>query len=202
MDFRLRAVKSFTVKEITIQEATPIIKQWHYSKSTNGLMVSYCFGLFCDDVLIGAMIYGKMGMANAWKKYADDPNDVLELRRLACIDLTPTNTESYFIGKTLRFLKKNTTVKLIVSYADTYHNHEGVIYKASNFKHHGFTSPGKIILDADGRTYHDKAIRTTYTNKYGIKDLKPFAKRLKESLELGDARYVNTPGKHIYCYQL
>ena len=46
VDVRHLPVKSFTVKQITIQEATPMIQDWHYSKSTNGLMVSYCFGLF------------------------------------------------------------------------------------------------------------------------------------------------------------
>jgi hypothetical protein len=195
-------VKQFDVKLIAIQEATTIIRDWHYSGSTNGLMVSHCFGLFYEDVLIGSMIYGGLAMANAWKKYADKPDDVVELRRLACIDLTPKNTETYFIGKTIRWLKRNTDYKLIVSYADPFHGHSGVIYKASNFKHIGMTSKGKMIQDHDGRLFHDKAIRTTYTNKDGVKSLKPFAVRLKQRLQSGDAKYINTPGKHIYTYKL
>ena len=148
------------------------------------------------------MIYGHLGMANVWKKYANQREDVIELRRLACIDDTPKNTESYFIGKTLRWLRKNTSIKVVVSYADTYHGHVGVIYKESNFTHVGMTSPGKIILDSDGRTFHDKAIRTTYVNAAGVKKLKPFAQRLKDRLESGEANYVLTPGKHIYLYNL
>lgn len=202
MDLRQEAVKSFQVRPITIQEATPIIVDWHYSGSTNGLLVSHCFGLFHDEYLIGSMIYGGLGMANVWKKYADNRDEVIELRRLACIDLTPTNTESYFIGKTLRYLKKNTNLKKVISYADTFHNHSGIIYKASNFTHLGFTNSGRVIVDASGKMYHDKAIRTFYTNKDGVKDLKPFAKRLKKELDLGTAHYIDTPGKHIYCYTL
>ena len=202
MDLRLEAVKSFQVKPITIQEATPIITKWHYSGSTNGLLSEYCFGLFHKSHLIGSMIYGGMGMANVWKKYAEKRDEVIELRRLACIDLTPTNTESYFIGKTLRYLKKNTLIKKVISYADTFHNHTGIIYRASNFTHLGLTNPGRIIKSASGKMYHDKAIRTFYTNKDGVKQLKPFAKRLKEELRLGVAQYINTPGKHIYCYTL
>ena len=53
----------------------------------------------------------------------------MELRRLCCIDETPKNTESYFIGRTLRWLRKNTGYKVVVSYADTHHGHEGTIYK-------------------------------------------------------------------------
>jgi hypothetical protein len=198
----LEKVRSFDVRLITIQEATTIIKEWHYSHSTNGLLVSYCFGLFFQEHLIGSMIYGHLGMANVWKKYAKQKEDVIELRRLACIDDTPKNTESYFIGKTLRWLKKNTPIKVVVSYADTFHGHAGTIYKASNFKHVGMTSPGKVILDSDGRTFHDKAIRTTYVNAKGEKNLKPFAQRLKSRLESGEAQYINTPGKHIYLYNL
>jgi hypothetical protein len=195
-------VKQFDVKLITIQEATHIIKDWHYSGSTNGLMVSQCFGLFYEGTLIGTIIYGGLAMANAWKKYAEQPSDVVELRRLACIDATPKNTESYFIGKTIRWLKRNTEYKLIVSYADPFHGHQGIIYRASNFEHKGMTSKGRMIQDQDGRLFHDKAIRTTYTNKKGVKSLKPFAARLKKRLESGDAKYINTPGKHIYTYQL
>ena len=187
---------------IPIQTASTIIKDWHYSGSTNGLMVSHCFGLFYNENLIGTIIYGGLAMANAWKKYADNPTDVIELRRLACIDLTPKNTESYFIGKTLRWLKRHTDYKLVVSYADPFHGHEGVIYKASNFTHQGFTSKGKMIRDSNGRLFHDKAIRTTYTNKDGVKDLKPFARNLKHRLETGEAMYISTPGKHIYTYNL
>ena len=202
IDVRDQPVKSFTVKQITIQQATPMIQDWHYSKSTNGLMVSYCFGLFSGDNMIGVMIYGRLGMANAWKRYGKTMDEVIELRRLACVDCTPKNTESYFIGKTIRWLKRNTDIKTIVSYADAFHGHSGIIYKASNFEYHGLTSPGKLIVDHDGRTFHDKAIRTTYTNKDGIKQLKPFAARLKQRLEDGIAKYVKTPGKHIFVYRL
>ena len=62
------------------------------------------------STLIGAMIYGKIAMADVWKKYADNESDLIELRRLCCIDDTPKNTESYFIGKTLKWLKQNTTI--------------------------------------------------------------------------------------------
>ena len=195
-DYRDRKVKDFEVKLITRKEVQDFIEKWHYSQSINGLRVSHVFGLFCDDDLIGAMIYGPLGMANTWKKYGETENDVIELRRLCCIDNTPKCTESYFIGKTQRWLKKNTNHKIIVSYADAHYNHTGIIYRATNFQYEGLTSKGRVI-DYDGRTYHDKAIRTKYKGK-----LKPFAQRLKQALESGDAKYISTPGKHIYTFKL
>ena len=195
-DYRDRKVKDFEVKLITRKDVQDFIEKWHYSQSINGLRVSHVFGLFCDDDLIGAMIYGPLGMANTWKKYGETENDVIELRRLCCIDNTPKCTESYFIGKTQRWLKKNTNHKIIVSYADAHYNHTGIIYRATNFQYDGLTSKGRVI-DYDGRTYHDKAIRTKYKGK-----LKPFAQRLKQALESGDAKYISTPGKHIYTFKL
>ena len=195
-DYRDRKVKDFEVKLITRKDVQDFIEKWHYSQSINGLRVSHVFGLFCDDELIGPMIYGPLGMANTWKKYGETENDVIELRRLCCIDNTPKCTESYFIGKTQRWLKKNTNHKIIVSYADAHYNHTGIIYRATNFQYEGLTSKGRVI-DYDGRTYHDKAIRTKYKGK-----LKPFAQRLKQALESGDAKYISTPGKHIYTFKL
>ena len=159
-------------------------------------MSDYCFMLKSPDGCIkGAMIYGKMAMVGQYKKYGEK-DDVMELRRLCCIDDTPKNTESYFIGATLKWLKKNTSIKTIVSYADPEYGHGGTIYKASNFEHIGKTSKGRVIM-WNGKKYHDKTIRTKYKGK-----LKPFAKEVKEALESGEAYYKPTEGKHIYLYKL
>jgi len=201
LDYRNANVKDFKVKLTTIQYVKDFVETWHYSSNVNGLRISNVFGLFYEDNLIGSMIYGPLGMANTWKKYVNFESEIIELRRLCCIDNTPRNTESYFIGKTLRWLKKNTDYKIVISYADTFHNHQGTIYKASNFKHYGMTSNGRVIEYHD-KTYHDKCIRTYHIDKYGNKKLKPFAQRIKDALEIGDAKYVETPGKHIYIYEL
>lgn len=189
-------VKSYKVELCQRNEIKEFIEEWHYSKNINGLISDYCFKLLDGETLIGAMIYGRIAMAGVWKKYADNEKDLIELRRLCCIDDTPKNTESYFIGNTIRWLKKNTGVKRIISYADTTYNHEGTIYKASNFKHHGMTAKGRVIW-YQGKRYHDKTIRTKYKGQ-----LKPFAKKIKEALESGDAKYAETKGKHIYIYNL
>ena len=64
------------------------------------------------------MMYGQIAMANVWKKYVSKEKDLIELRRLCCIDNTPKNTESYFIGFTLRWLKliiiKVLFIKLVI----------------------------------------------------------------------------------------
>jgi len=190
-------VKNFNVELCDRSEIRDFIEKWHYSKNINGLMSDYCFKLLDESGnLIGAMIYGGIAMAGVWKKYASIESELTELRRLCCIDDTPKNTESFFIGNTLRWLKKNTGVKTVISYADESFGHSGIIYKARNFKHSGMTAKGRVIIYNDKR-YHDKTIRTKYKG-----ELKPFAKRIKEALDKGEAYYSESKPKHIYLYSL
>lgn len=190
-------VKDFKFEIATFQEVRPFIEKWHYSHNVNGIRYDYCFKLMHQGEMIGAMIFGRIAMANVWKRYGEKESDVIELRRLCCIDDTPKNTESYFIGHALRWLKKNTDIKVVVSYADKDYGHKGIIYKATNFKKVGETAKGRIII-YNGKRYHDKAIRTK--DRHG--KLKPFAIRLREALESGEAYYKRSLGKHIYIYQL
>lgn len=187
---------NYSIELVGRKAVKDFIEKHHYSHNINGVMSTYCFGLYDNLSMVGAMLFGSLGMANAWRKYADKPEDVIELRRLVCIDDTPKNTESYFIGGCLRWLKKNTDIKVVVSYADPNYGHQGIVYQASNFTKVGETSPGKVIM-WDGKKYHDKTIRTKYK---GV--LKPFALRVKQALESGEARYEKQVPKIIYLYKL
>ena len=191
------SIKEFSVILCKRSHIADFVEKWHYSKNVNGLTVDYCFKLLDSEKrLIGAIIYGKIQMAGVWKKYSKQENDLIELKRLCCIDKTPKNTESFFIAKTLRWLKKNTQIKTVISYADSEFGHSGIIYKASNFKYAGMTAKGKVILYKNKR-YHDKTIRTTYKG-----ELKPFAVKIRNALQSGEAVYKETLGKHIYLYSL
>ena len=162
----------------------------------NGLHISYCFKLMDGDTMIGAMVYGSLGMLGVAEKYnPKNPSKILELKRLVCIDDTPKNTESYFIGWTLRWLQRNTDLEMIISYADKTFGHEGVVYKATNFECMGETSAGRVIM-WNGRRYHDKTLRNKHNGK-----LKPVAIELKNALDDGSAQYVETLTKNIYIYR-
>ena len=190
------SVKKYEVIKCQRKDITDFIEKWHYSGNINGCMSDYCFGLYDGEIMVGALFYGRMAMANQWKRFGGKEEDVIELRRLCCIDDTPKNTESYFIGATLRWLRKNTDIKIVVSYADKEYGHSGVIYKASNFRVEGERKGAKVIL-WNGKRYHDKAIRTKYKG-----ELKPFAKRLVGALSKGEAQYKTTVGKICYTYLL
>ena len=188
--------QTFVVKSCERNEIKEFIETWHYSQSINGLQSTHCFQMLENEKIIGAAIFGGLAMHNQWKRFANSQDDVIELRRLCCIDETPKNTESFFIGQMLRWLKKNTEFKIVVSYADVEFGHQGTIYKASNFKKLDFRKGAKVI-DWNGKRYHDKSLRTKYKG-----NLKPFALRLKSALDSGEAHYVETKGKFTYIYNL
>lgn len=188
MDYKIKICERTEIRDF--------IEKWHYSHNINGLISDYCFKLLDGEIMIGAMIFGRMAMAGQWKKYVDKEEDVMELRRLVLIDDTKRNAESYFIGSALRWLKKNTEIKVIVSYADPEYGHSGVVYRASNFKLVGKSSAGRVIF-WKGKKYHDKTIRTKYKG-----ELKPFAQEVKTALANGEAVYQRTEGKNIYVYRL
>lgn len=184
-------------REVSLKEIKNFVEEYHYSKNVNGVKVSHCFGLFENSVeLVGAVIFGPLS-TTAWKRYGEKESDVVELRRLVCLDHLPRNTESWLIAKCIKKLKKFRKYKVCVSYADPYHGHLGYIYQASNWKYLGQTSPDIMLKTPDGKLYHSRSLRVKYKGDY-----KPFVKKLREMQETGLLQEVKVPGKHIYTYCL
>ncbi len=191
------ALQGYIVKKVTRSEITLFIEKYHYSGSINGCIADFCYALYSPDkAMKGAMFFGRLAMANQWKRFADNESDVIELRRLVLVDDTPRNAESYFIGKAIKKLAKEWAGHIIVSYADKEYGHTGIIYKAANFLCLG-EKPGAKVIMYNGKKYHDKAIRTKYKG-----ELKPFAKEIKDALKNGTAEYKDTAGKVTYIYKL
>ena len=194
------SVTEFTVEEIPRKATVKFIEKYHYSHNVNGVQSLYHFGLYREGnfglpTMIGAMMYAHPSMPATAAKYNPiNPDKCLELRRLVCIDDTPKNTESYFIGKTLRWLKQNTDKEVIVSFADQHYGHTGVIYKATNFEYYGETARGSILM-VDGKEMHSRSLNQKY---------RPYSRELKRRYEAGDKNifWKNTKPKHIYVYYL
>ena len=202
-------VSEFTIEPVHKKAVTPFIEKWHYSHYAGGIQHRQCFALYSPDGpfglprMIGAAIYGQPAMPDTAKKYnPDNPLRCWELRRLCCIDDTPTNTESYFIGQTLKWLKRNTDIEVIISYADLEFGHEGVIYKATNFIHLGKSGGGRVLM-VDGKKYHARSLNQKE---------KPYGRDLKRRWENKDGHsfweskqdmyFVDTKPKNIYIYNL
>jgi hypothetical protein len=152
-------------------------------------------GKFGIPELVGAMVYTRPTSPTAAAKYhPSNPDKCLELRRLCCIDDTPRNAESFFIGRTLKWLRKNTEIEFIISYADPEFGHAGTIYKASNFKLYGMTNESSQ-LEVDGRRYHTRTL-----SKFD----RPYGRKIHDRYVNGDPgiKLIKTKPKYIYVYSL
>jgi hypothetical protein len=194
------SVKDFTVEEIPRKSLVSFIEKHHYSHNVNGVQSLYHYGLYREGnfglpTMIGAMMYAHPSMPATAAKYNPiNPDKCLELRRLVCIDDTPKNTESYFIGKTFKLLKQTTDMEVVVSFADQHQGHTGVIYKASNFDYLGETSKGRILM-VDGKEMHSRSLNQLD---------RPYGRELNRRYKAGDENifWKNTKPKHIYTYYL
>lgn len=106
----------------------------HYLHRRTG--ITYAFGLWDEDTLVGVVTFGcppsRHLQMSACKT---QPDLVVELNRLWVHDRMPRNTESWFISRALKMLPP----LIVVSYADTTHDHFGYVYRASNFFYAGWT---------------------------------------------------------------
>ena len=193
-------VKSYIVQETTFNHTVrKFLKKWHYSDYVN-IQAKHTFCLFKNgkfDIpeMIGVCIYTRPAGPSAGQTYYPEaPDKVLELRRLCLIDDTPKNAESFFVGRTLRWLRQNTGWEFVISYADEEQGHKGVIYKASNFKYLGKTSSGKK-LEVDGKSFHIRTL-SMLDRPYGVE----INRRYKAKDE--GVKVIETLPKNIYTYPL
>lgn len=164
------------------------VLNWHYSHSMpSGRLM--CFAIEEMDKYVGAIIYGRGANNNIASPYNLSQTDVIELVRVAFKE--HQNPITYYIAKTLKYLK-NKGIKIIISYADTAQGHEGIIYKAGNWKYEEMKYDEGIIIN--GKQYHRRAIN----GKFGTSSVD----KLKKILNTDNIQRVNFGGKHKYIYIL
>jgi len=194
------ALQSYWVEHTSFNKSIrTFMRCWHYSDYVNiQHKHTFCLlrpGKFNIPEIVGVCVYTRpAGAAAGAKYYPDNPMAVLELRRLCCIDDTPKNAESFFVSRTLKWLKKNSNWKFVISYADGEQGHTGVIYRASNFKYLGLTSTGKSLL-VDGKKFHVRTL-SMLDRPYGVE----INRRYKEKDE--GVVLIDTKPKHIFTYDI
>lgn len=124
-----------SVERISSSLAQDLIVEHHYLHRRTG--ISHAIGLREDDGdVLGVVTFGcppsRHLQISACKTR---PDLVVELNRLWIDDVMPRNTESWFLSRALKLLPP----LVVVSYADTKHDHYGHVYRASNFFYAGWT---------------------------------------------------------------
>jgi len=124
------------VQPIQTQDAEHLILNVHYARRKPS--ITYAFGLFEHGALVGVVTYGTPASSTLLRGVCGEQwaQHVLELNRLVLVNNKP-HEASRLVGASLKLLPKPS---IIVSYADTKQNHEGIVYQATNFLYTGLSS--------------------------------------------------------------
>ena len=135
---------NFSVKEISRDETKDILYKYHYTGLIyeSDIVEEYRYhGLFEEDNLIGAAQYSSYCEPKCnrrWLReyYGCEPlngyRNFFELSRLAVADCEEYNITSWFLSRSMKMLKAD----YICTSSDP-RIHNGVIYAATNWTHHG-----------------------------------------------------------------
>lgn len=184
-------LKRLRVERVSPAVVRPLMADHHYLSSMPAAP-RRCYGVFLEGVLLGGVVFTS-GARNGHRLLtAARPQDVVTLARVWLSDDLPANSESRVLGVVLRDLRRTTTWKLLLSYADPQAGHVGTIYMATGWTYLGQTSEEAYVRLPDGRLHHKRSIYS----KYG-------------SNSIGHLRATGVParpefvgGKHRYVYVL
>ena len=153
------------VRPIQNYETKTWLLNKHYAKRMPS--ISYAFGLYDDDFLIGICTFGSppspslcVGVCGEEHK-----NKVVELNRLI-LETDKPNSASFLVSQSLKLLPKPS---IVISYADTKQGHVGYIYQATNFFYTGATIERTDMGGIDGkhsRHAKDPNIRVFRSSKH------------------------------------
>jgi hypothetical protein len=185
------ALQSIVVRPIPQLAAKKIIVQNHYLHSFPGC-TKLCFGTFVNNRLLGAITFGA-GPCNAFRLVDGvSLDDCLTLTRLWLSQELPKNSESRIISISIRYLKKYTKLKFLVSYADPSQGHFGTIYQATGWLYTGLSEATPKFDVGDGVARHSRS----FSHALGSHSLKYLS-------ECGlDVKVIPQQPKHRYIYLL
>ncbi|MFC2066830.1 DNA methyltransferase [Chloroflexota bacterium] len=179
------------MQPISFVAAKKILVRHHYLHSFPG-GTKLAFGTFAEGKLLGAITFGS-GPQNAYQLVASaTPEDCLTLSRLWLSDELLPNSESRVIGICLRALKKHTSVKFLISYADPSQGHLGTIYQATGWTYIGLSEAMPMFDLGDKRLCHSRSLSHAY-GSHSVKHFESCGVKIK---------VVPQPRKHRYIYFL
>jgi len=146
-DFSDYKEKPRHVERINYNDTRHFILNVHYAQRMPS--ISYAFGLFVSGQLTGVCTFGSPASHYLCKGICGENfySEVLELNRLVLLN-NKKNEASFLISQSLKLLPKP---KIIVSYADTEHEHIGTVYQATNFLFTGTTKERTDIAGDFGK---------------------------------------------------
>ncbi len=149
----------FSFNDVTIDKCPAsdyklLLSKYHYLANAGKGGIAY--GAYLDDILIAVIIFSPLSRHNI-KVDGYTASEIRELSRL-CIHpaYQKKNFGSWFISKCIR--KLPTQYRCIIAYSDTTFNHNGAVYKASNFAHDSDVPPDYWYVHDSGWVMHKQTL--------------------------------------------
>ena len=152
-----------TVRKIENKNTYPFLLEIHYAKRIPS--ISFSFGLFEGDELVGVITYGTP-MSSTLRKYVcgqENMSKVLELNRL-CLLNNRKNEASFLISKSLKMLP---APSVVISFADPSQGHSGIVYQATNFGYYGLSEKRTDWKIKGMEHLHSQTISDIVRGKHG-----------------------------------
>jgi len=182
------ALQSIRVQPIPFAAARQIVVRHHYLHSLPG-GTKLAFGAFAEGKLLGAITFG-VGPYNAFALVDGAcPDDCLALTRLWLSEELPPNSESRVISVCLRYLRKYTTLKFIMTYADPAQGHVGTIYQATGWLYTGLSEATPKFDIGDGVARHSRSLAHAF-GSHSLKYLSERGLKIKALPQIPKHRYI------------
>ncbi len=182
------ALQFIRVRPIPFVAARQILVKHHYLHSLPG-GTKLAFGTLVEGRLLGAITFG-VGPYNAFALVDGAcPDDCLALTRLWLSEELPPNSESRVISVCLRYLKKYTTLKFIMTYADPAQGHVGTIYQATGWLYTGLSEATPKFDIGDGVARHSRSLAHAF-GSHSLKYLSGHGLKIKVLPQISKHRYI------------
>lgn len=139
----------FDIKEVDKELALSMIQKYHYSNTLPRLN-KYFLGVYLNDDLVGVVTlgYGTRPLHTIKALFEGaTTEDYLEIGRMCMTDDMPKNSESQMLKAVVSWIRNNTNIKVLFTWADGMLGKCGYVYQASNFMYVGKSESDIYLFD-------------------------------------------------------
>jgi hypothetical protein len=193
-------IKKAVVQEIDVRTATNLIKRYEWLQCMPA-MVQYCYGIYFEGNLGGAVVYSTEYSENLghWDKF-DYTGKIILLSRGACVHWSHPHSASKLITQSMKMLPDK--YKVVTATVDELAGEIGTIYQACNFTYIGSMRENnpkvndrdndRFGVEINGKLYGARSIRQKLGTQRKEEILKMFP----------DAKFIPQKSKRRYFYFL
>ena len=149
----------YDIREITKEQALDMIRKYHYSNTLPRLNKKF-IGFYLDNELVGVVTlgYGTQPKNTIQKLFPQlTSKDYYEIGRMCMTDDMPRNSESQMLSQLVKWLRANTDIKVLFTWADGMLGKCGYVYQASNFLYAGYCLTDTYLIN--GVKVHPRSMK-------------------------------------------